>query len=323
MSIPQVGHLQERSPRNLENSTLFAGGNLHSVSQMNAKIGMLIQKQEPGAKLPHEMLIRRTEGWQLINLSELYRYRDLLWFLTWKNIKVLYAQSVIGIGWAVLQPLLSMLVFTIVFGMFAKMESDGVPYALFSFCALVPWAYFSNSLLETGNSLVAQADMLSKVYFPRLVLPLSAILAKLVDLGIALVVLAGMMLWYQRTPNLGIVVLPLLVVIMMMTAGGLGMILTSLAIQYRDVKYAMNFLVQLMMYAAPVVYPASFVPAWIQPYYALNPMVSVIEGFRSALLGTREMPWSWIASGLVTSMLLFTMGLLHFRKQERIFADVA
>ena len=165
--------------------------------------------------------------------------------------------------------------------------------------------------------------MLSKVYFPRLVLPLSAILAKLVDLGIALVVLAGMMLWYQRSPTLGIVVLPLLVVIMMMTAGGLGMILTSLAIQYRDVKHAMNFLVQLLMYAAPVVYPASFVPEWLQPYYALNPMVGVIEGFRAALLGTRPMPWDWILTGLLIAIVVFLIGLLQFRSQERIFADVA
>ena len=277
----------------------------------------------PHAEGHTEIVIQKTSGWQLVNFGELYRYRDLLWFLTWRNIKVLYAQSVIGIGWAVLQPLFSMIVFTIVFGMFAKMNSDGIPYALFSFCALVPWSYFSNALLDSGNSLVSQADMLSKVYFPRLVLPLSAILAKLVDLGIAWMVLAGMMVWYQRPPTLGILLLPLLIVIMMMTAGGLGMILTSLAIQYRDVKHAMNFLVQLLMYSAPVVYPATLVPEWLQPYYALNPMVGVIEGFRSALLGTRDMPWSWIGTGLITSTLLFTLGIFQFRKQERVFADVA
>jgi lipopolysaccharide transport system permease protein len=270
-----------------------------------------------------EIVIQRTSGWRLVDFGELYRYRDLLWFLTWRNIKVLYAQSIIGIGWAVLQPLFSMIVFTIVFGMFAKMNSDGIPYALFSFCALVPWSYFSNALLDSGNSLVSQADMLSKVYFPRLVLPLSAILAKLVDLGIALMVLGGMMVWYQRPPTWGIVMLPLLIGIMMMTAGGLGMILTSLAIQYRDVKHAMNFLVQLLMYSAPVVYPATLVPEWLQPYYALNPMVGVIEGFRSALLGTRDIPWMWIATGGLTSILIFVIGLFQFRKQERVFADVA
>lgn len=270
-----------------------------------------------------EIVIQKTRGWQFINFTELYRYRDLLWFLTWRNIKVLYAQSIIGIGWAILQPLFSMIVFTVVFGQFAKMNSDGVPYALFSFCALVPWSYFSNALLESGNSLVSQADMLSKVYFPRLVLPLSAILAKLVDLAIALIVLGVMMIAYQRPPTPGILMLPVLILIMMMTAGGLGMILTSLAIQYRDVKHAMNFLVQLLMYSAPVVYPASIVPEWLQPYFALNPMVGVIEGFRSGLLGTRDMPWTWIATGLVTSSLLFVLGVFQFRKQERVFADVA
>jgi lipopolysaccharide transport system permease protein len=272
---------------------------------------------------PNEIVIRKTSGWRLIDFEELYRYRDLLWFLTWRNVKVLYAQSVIGIGWAVLQPLFSMLVFTLVFGMFAKMNSDGVPYALFSLCGLVPWSYFNNALLESGNSLVSQADMLSKVYFPRLVLPLSGVLAKMVDLVISLGVLFSLMLFYQRFPNWTVVFLPLLIFMMAMTAAGLGMILTSLAIQYRDIKHAMTFIVQLLMYAAPVVYPTSLVPEWLQPYYALNPMVGVIEGFRSALLGTREMPWGWIATGLVSSSLMLIFGAFVFRKQERVFADVA
>ena len=259
----------------------------------------------------------------MVDFGELYHYRDLLWFLTWRNIKVLYAQSIIGIGWAVLQPLFSMLVFTLVFGMFAKMNSDGVPYALFSFCALVPWSYFSNALLDSGNSLVSQADMLSKVYFPRLVLPLSSVLSKLVDLFIALGVLFGMMLIYQRLPTWQIIFLPLLIAIMTITAAGMGMFLTSLAIQYRDIKHAMNFIVQLLMYGAPVVYPTTIVPEYLQPYYAMNPMVGVIEGFRAALLGTREMPWLWIAIGAITSSIIFTGGLFLFRQQERVFADVA
>jgi lipopolysaccharide transport system permease protein len=270
-----------------------------------------------------EILIRKTSGWKMVDFGELYHYRDLLWFLTWRNIKVLYAQSIIGIGWAVLQPLFSMLVFTLVFGMFAKMNSDGVPYALFSFCALVPWSYFSNALLDSGNSLVSQADMLSKVYFPRLVLPLSSVLSKLVDLVIALGVLFGMMLIYQRLPTWQIIFLPLLIAIMTITAAGMGMFLTSLAIQYRDIKHAMNFIVQLLMYGAPVVYPTTIVPEWLQPYYAMNPMVGVIEGFRAALLGTREMPWVWIAIGATTSSIIFMGGLFLFRQQERVFADVA
>jgi lipopolysaccharide transport system permease protein len=283
----------------------------------------MLKTNSPVEPQKAEILIRRTSGWRLVDFGELYRYRDLLWFLTWRNIKVLYAQSIIGIGWAVLQPLFSMLVFTLVFGMFAKMNSDGVPYALFSFCGLVPWSYFSNSLLDSGNSLVNQADMLSKVYFPRLVLPLSSVLSKLVDLVIALGVLFGMMLLYQRIPNWQIVFLPLLIAIMTLTAAGMGMFLTAMAIQYRDIKHAMTFIVQLLMYAAPVVYPTALVPEWLQPYYALNPMVGVIEGFRASLLGTREMPWQWILTGTVTSLLIFAFGLFQFRKQERVFADVA
>ncbi len=287
------------------------------------KAERMLKQDDPSSAESQEILIRRTSGWQLLNAAELVRYRDLLWFLTWRNIKVLYAQSVIGVGWAVLQPLFSMLVFTIVFGMFAKIESDGVPYALFSFCALVPWAYFSNSLLESGNSLVTQADMLSKVYFPRLVLPLSSILAKLVDLFIALGVLGALMLWYGRFPTWGALMLPVLILMMMMTSAGLGMILTSMAIQFRDVKHAMPFIVQLLMYAAPVVYPTTIVPESVRWAYALNPMVGVIEGFRAGLLGSRPVPWSWIATGLVVSIVVFLFGLFQFRRQERIFSDVA
>lgn len=284
---------------------------------------MLKKEPDTGTTPTCRVVIRRTHGWQLLNLGELYRYRDLLWFLTWRNIKVLYAQSVIGIGWAILQPLFSMLVFTIVFGMFAKMDSDGVPYALFSFCALVPWAYFSNSLLDSGNSLLAQADMLSKVHFPRLVLPLSSVLAKLLDLGIALTVLLLLMLSFGRIPTWGILITPLLILIMMMTSTGMGLILTSLAIQFRDVKHAMPFLIQLLMYAAPVVYPTTLVPQSLRWVYALNPMVGVIEGFRAGILGSRPMPWDSIGCGFCTATAILLVGLFVFRRQERIFADVA
>lgn len=294
-----------------------------NTAQAGSKGYMLNKQVSRKTQLTDGILIRRTQGWQLLDLAELYRYRDLLWFLTWRNIKVLYTQSVIGIGWAVIQPLFSMLVFTIVFGMFAKIDSDGIPYALFSFCALVPWAYFSNSLLESGNSLVAQADMLSKVYFPRLVLPLSSVFAKLVDLAIALVVLLLLMVCYGRLPNWDAVVLPLLILIMMLTSAGIGLILTSMAIQFRDIKHAMPFLVQLLMYAAPVVYPTTIVPEWLRWAYALNPMVGVIEGFRAGLLGSRPMPWDWIGSGFLVATAIFLFGLFLFRSQERIFADVA
>jgi lipopolysaccharide transport system permease protein len=261
-------------------------------------------------------------GWRLIDFRELYQYRDLLWFLTWRSIKVLYAQSAIGIGWAVLQPVSTMLVFTVVFGRFAEVPSEGVPYPLFSFAALVPWTYFSNALTEAANSLVSQSQLISKVYFPRVVLPFSGIIAKLVDFGIAMVCLAALMVWYRYPPNWNILAIPLLMMIMIITAAGLGMTLTAMAIQYRDVKHALTFLVQLFMYATPVVYPTVLVPEKWRDLYALNPMVGVIEGFRAALLGTREMPWSWIGSGSLTAIILFLAGLMYFRKQERLFADV-
>lgn len=271
----------------------------------------------------HLTVIEPRSGWQLVDFRELYRYRDLLYFLTFRSIRVMYAQSAIGIGWAILQPLCSMIVFTIVFGLFAGIKSDDVPYAIFSFTALVPWTYFQNALLEASNSLVNQAQMITKVYFPRVVLPLAAVFAKLIDFCIALVMLAILMAWFRVVPTGNIIFLPLLVLVMIMAAAGLGMWLTALAIHYRDVKHALNFLSQLIMYASPVVYSASIVPARWQPLYAVNPMVGVIEGFRAAILGTRPMPWDWIAIGSTTAALLMVSGLLFFRRQERIFADVA
>jgi lipopolysaccharide transport system permease protein len=271
----------------------------------------------------HLTIIAPSSGWHLVDFRELYRYRDLLYFLTFRSIRVLYAQSAIGIGWAVLQPLCSMIVFTVVFGMFAGIKSDDVPYAIFSFTALVPWTYFQNALLESSNSLVNQAQMITKVYFPRVVLPLSAVFAKLIDFCIAMMMLGLLMCWFRVIPTWNVVFLPLLVLIMVTGAAGLGMWFTALAIHYRDVKHALNFISQLIMYASPVVYSASIVPEKWQKVYAINPMVGVIEGFRAAILGTRPMPWEWIGIGALTASLTLLSGLLFFRRQERIFADVA
>ena len=268
-------------------------------------------------------VIERKPGWRLIDWKELWQYRDLFLFLIWRGIKVRYAQSAIGIGWAIIQPVFSMLVFTVVFGKLARIDSEGVPYAIFSFAALVPWTYFSNALTDGTASLVTSANMISKVYFPRAVLPLSAVVAKLLDFSIAMVLLFGLMAWFRTVPNLGILMLPLLILLMILTAAGLGMWLTALAIQYRDVKHAMTFVVQLLMYAAPVVYPTSLIPQRYQLLYAINPMVAVIEGFRSALLGTRPMPWDFIAVGTASALVVAFSGALYFRQKERLFADVA
>ncbi len=268
-------------------------------------------------------VIEPRTGWQLVDWQELVAYRDLFRFLVWREVKVRYAQSAIGIGWAIIQPLFSMVVFSIVFGRLAKVSSDGVPYALFSFAALVPWTYFSNALVDGANSLVSNASMLSKVYFPRLLMPLSSVIAKLVDFAIAMTILAALMMWYGHPPTWGALALPLLVFLMMLTAAGLGLWLTALAVQYRDIKHAMNFVSQLLMYAAPVVYPASLIPEQYRLAYALNPMVGVIEGFRAALLGTNPMPWDLIAVGTASALTIALTGCLYFRSRERLFADVA
>lgn len=262
-------------------------------------------------------------GWRMINWRELRNSSDLFFFLVWRSIKVRYAQSAIGIGWAVVQPLASMVIFTIIFGQLVGVSSNGENYSLFAFVALVPWTYFSNALTQATTSLTNNSAIISKIYFPRLILPLSEVVARLVDFAIAFVLLLVMLAFYGSSPNWNVLFLPLLIVMMVLAAAGLGVWLTALAIQYRDVNHAVSFAVQLLMYAAPVVYPASLVPESYQLLYALNPMVGVIEGFRAALLGTREMPWSFIGMGFLFIIPVLIGGLMYFRRKEQLFADVA
>lgn len=259
---------------------------------------------------------------KLVDFPEIWRYRDLFFFLIWRDIKTRYAQSVLGIGWAIIQPLFSMVVFTIVFGNLAKVSSDGVPYAIFSYTALVPWTYFSSALTDSTNSLVNASAMITKVYFPRLVLPVAPVFGKLIDFAIAMVILGGFMLYFQIMPTIWAFFLPYLILLMLFAAAGMGMWLTAMAVQYRDVRYAMNLVVTLMMYAAPVVYPASSVPENWRMLYAVNPMVGVIEGFRASLLGTTAMPWDFICVGTASALLIFSTGLIYFRRMEKVFADV-
>ena len=259
-------------------------------------------------------VIEPRSGWRLIDWKELGEYSDLFFFLTWRHIKVRYAQSAIGIGWAVVQPLFYMLVFTVVFGRLARIQSDGAPYAVFAFTALVPWTYFANAVSEGAASLIVNANMISKIYFPRLILPMSIVVARLADFAIALVILAALMAWYQIIPGERIAILPLLILLMVFTAAGLGLWLAALAVQYRDVNYATTFGMQLLMYAAPVVYPVSLVPADVQMLYAVNPMVGVIEGFRAVLLETRPVPWDFIAIGSVTALIVAVTGAFYFRR---------
>ncbi|MEM6630828.1 MAG: ABC transporter permease [Bacteroidota bacterium] len=268
-------------------------------------------------------VIQPTKGWQLIDLNELWHYKDLLYFLTIRGIKAKYAQSVLGVGWAIIQPLVQTLVFTVIFGNLAQMGSDGVPYILFSFCAMVPWTYFSNILTESTNSLVQNKAMLSKVYFPRLVLPLSAVFSKLLDFAIGFLVMLGLFVYYRFIPGTEVAIFPLLLLILIMTSLGTGMILSAMAVQYRDIQYAMSFMVRILMYSVPVVYSISIIPEKYLYFYALNPMVGVIEGMRAAFLGTKEIPWDLIGIGGIVALILFIFGAFYFRRMEKSFADIA
>lgn len=263
-------------------------------------------------------------GWPGFDLPELWRYRSLLFFLVWREIKVRYAQTVLGAAWAVLQPLLTTVVFTLIFGRFARLPSDGVPYPLFALAALVPWTYFNTAVSGASNSLLANTSLITKVYFPRLIIPGAPVLAALLDLVVSLVALLVLMLIYGVYPPAGAPVLLLPSVLMMLlTAAGVGCWLAALNIQYRDVKYVVPFLLQLWMYASPVVYSLSLVPSQYRLAYALNPLAGAIAGFRAALLGTSPPTAAEFGVSLGVAILVFAGGAAFFRRTERVFADVA
>jgi len=268
------------------------------------------------------LIIKPKKGWQLIDFKELREYRDLFYFLVTRDIKVRYKQTVLGGLWAIIQPFLMMIVFTLFFGRLAKMPSDGIPYPIFNYSALVAWTYFANAITYSGNSLIQEATLISKVYFPRLIAPLAPVLAFLLDFAIAFVILIGMMLYYQIYPTVMVVFLPLLVILMMFTASGVGMFLAALNANYRDIRYTITFLVQFWMFASPVVYPVSMLPEKYHLVYALNPMAGVIEGFRSALLGTVAFPTQMLLVSTLVSIIIFIAGALYFRQTEHYFADV-
>lgn len=282
------------------------------------------------ARRHDEIVIAPAHGLRPIDWRELLHYKDLLYFLVLRDVKSLYSQTVIGFGWAIIRPLFSMLIFTAVFGSLARVPSDGAPYALFAFVALVPWTYFSTAMTAAANSLVNNSPMLSKVYFPRLIIPLTPVLAGLVDFAVSLLVLLALMTWYHVSPPLAILFSPILVLLMIVTAAAAGLWLSALAVQYRDVKHAVVFVAQLMMYAAPVVWPVSLIdakfPEWaglLRLLYGIFPMVGVIEGFRASILGTIAMPWDLLGVGTASSIAALFTGALYFRRRERIFADVA
>jgi lipopolysaccharide transport system permease protein len=281
---------------------------------------------QPG---PHALPVRFTRiapvgGWPGLNLSELWASRGLLRFLVWREVRVRYAQTVLGASWAVVQPLLTMAVFTIVFGRFARIPSDGQPYWIFALAALVPWSYLSTTVTSASNSLVTNTHLLTKVYFPRLVIPTAPVIAGLLDLAIALLILLlAMVAFGMMPPPQRVWLVPLLVCVMMLTATGVGSLFAALNIQYRDVKHVMPFVVQIWMYASPVAYPLSLVPDRYRLAYALNPMVGVVEGFRTALLGSTTLRPTELVLSSASAIALFAVGTLYFRHTERFFADVA
>jgi len=268
------------------------------------------------------LTIKPKKGWQLVDFQELIHYRDLFYFLVIRDIKVRYRQTVLGGLWAIIQPFFMMVVFTLFFGNLAKVPSDGIPYPIFSYSALVAWTYFSNAISNSSNSVVASGGLISKVYFPRLIAPLTPVVAFLLDFVISFTILIAMMLYYRIYPTIMTLFLPLLVILMMLTASGVGMVLASLNAKYRDVRHTISFLVQFWMFASPVVYPVSMIPEKYRLIYAINPMAGVIEGFRSALLGTVAFPTRMLLISTLVSIILFVIGALYFRRTERHFADV-
>lgn len=268
------------------------------------------------------VVIKPDRGVLDLELKALWEYRELLYSLVSRDVKVRYKQTLIGAGWAILQPVMTMLVFTIVFGKFAKMPSDGVPYPIFSYAALLPWGLFSHSLTRGGASVVGNAGLVSKIYFPRLILPLSGVLSPMVDFAISFVILAVMMIWYGILPGWGVFALPLFLLLTTLTALAVGLWLAALNVRYRDVGHAIPFLAQLWLFASPVAYPVSVVPETWRWLYSLNPMAGVIEGFRWALLGKDSPDFGVIAISSLVVVALLLAGLVYFRYTERTFADV-
>jgi lipopolysaccharide transport system permease protein len=257
-----------------------------------------------------------------LNLRELCEYRELLYFLTWRDIKVRYKQTALGAAWAIIQPLFTMLVFSLFFGRLAKIPSDGIPYPLFSLAALVPWTFFANGLTQSSNSLVGSSNLITKVYFPRLAIPISTILSGVVDFFLAFLVLVAMMFYYRVAPGTNTPWLVLFLLLALATSLGVGLWLSALNVEYRDVRYVVPFLVQFWMFATPIAYPSTLLPERWRTLYGLNPMAGVVEGFRWALLGAKTQPGPMLAVSSLAALVILVTGALYFRRMEKTFADV-
>lgn len=266
-------------------------------------------------------LIRPRSGWRIIDFKELLDYRDLFFFLVWRDIKVLYAQTILGFSWAILQPLIQIVIFTFVFGKVAKVSSEGLPYIVFSSIAIIPWTYMSQAMTASSQSLISGQNVLGKVYFPRLIFPLTPVLAKMVDFSISLLIIFFVCFYFRVKPTWNLLFLPVFILMMMSIAAGAGMWLSSMAIRFRDVKHAMPFAIRMLMYSAPIVYSAASIPESYRTWYSINPIVGVVEGFRASILGT-ALPWEYIWPGIISATILLVSGALYFRRMERVFVDV-
>ena len=267
------------------------------------------------------VVIRPSRGWARASLRDLWAYRELLYFLAWRDVKVRYKQTALGVAWVVIQPLFAMLVFSVFFGRLAGMPSDGVPYPVFAFCALLPWQLFAHALTESSTSLVANQNLVTKVYFPRLIIPLAPVLASLLDFLIAFGILLGMLAYYRITPTPWVWTLPLFLLLAITLAIGVGLWLAALNARYRDVRYTIPFLTQIWLFATPIAYPSSLVPEPWRIWYGLNPMAGVVDGFRWALLGTGGAPGGLLAVSAAATLVILVSGLHYFRRTERTFAD--
>jgi len=267
------------------------------------------------------IVIEPSKSWVAINLRDFWAYRELLYFLTWRDVKVRYKQTLLGAAWAIIQPLFAMLIFTLFFGKLAKIPSDGIPYPLFAYAGLLPWTFFSNAVTNSGNSLVGSANLITKVYFPRMVIPAAAVLAGLVDFFFAFLILIALMLYYRVSPSISLLILPILMIVTALLALAVGMWTSALNVKYRDMRYALPFLTQLWMFATPIIYPSSLIPANRQWLLWFNPLAGIVEGYRASLF---SLPFNWRALGI--SSLLTLIGLLYslftFKRMERKFADI-
>ena len=268
-----------------------------------------------------KIVIKPASGWQILNLRELFEYRDLFLSMVWRDVKVLYAQTILGFLWAIIQPLAQIILFTIVFGRVAKVPTEGIPYVLFATTAIIPWTYMSQAMTQASQSLVTGAGMIDKIYFPRLIFPMTPVLARLIDFVLSFLIIIALAPFYDITPSAQLLYFPLFMLVMIVTVAGIGMWISALAIRFRDVRHAMPFVIRMLMFTAPIVYSSASISDKYRFIYSLNPIVAVIEGFRASMLGL-PIPWPYIWPGSLVSIVILLSGAYYFKRMEGIFADV-